>query len=134
MILPHLKEFQKVDSSLGNLSIIEVQKHIDFEIKRIFFLDEINSKVVRGNHAHKNTAQFMICLKGEIDFYAEMPNGEKINILLTQSNNGIYIPANAWHYMEYKKGSIQLVCASELYEESDYLRSKEDFHSYYNNV
>ncbi len=131
MIIPSIINIQKIDSNIGNLSILEFQKHINFEIKRIFILNQIHSEVLRGNHAHKETEQFLICLQGEINFFAELPNGESFNYLLNDCNQGIYIPANSWHYMKYQKDTIQLVCASKIYDENDYLRTKEEYHNFY---
>ena len=134
MKTPFIIELQSHDSAIGNLSILEVEKHISFPIKRVFFLTEIYDNVVRGNHAHKKTEQVLFCLKGEINFYAEMPDGRKYHEKLKPSNKGVYIPANAWHYMEYKRHTVQVVCASELYSESDYLRDKKAFYSYYKEI
>ena len=130
--MPYIIELQSHISPLGNLSILEVERQIKFPIRRVFFLTEIHDDVVRGNHAHKNTEQVLFCLQGEISFHAEMPDGQKYDVVLTPSNKGVYIPANAWHYVKYKKGTVQVVCASEIYNESDYLRDKRAFHNYYN--
>jgi dTDP-4-dehydrorhamnose 3,5-epimerase-like enzyme len=131
MKIPYLINIQKVNSNIGNLSIFEMQKHIQFEAKRIFVLNDVNAEIIRGNHAHKETEQFMLCLQGEINFFAEMPNGKKFYFKLNDSSVGLYIPPNAWHYMEYKKNSIQIVCASHHYDENDYLRTKNEFKNYY---
>lgn len=131
---PRIIDFHKVESNLGDLSIIEFQKHIDFEIKRVFFLDNIQTDdIQRGFHAHKTTEQLLICLYGEINFYSELSNGERFDCTLTTNSQGVYIPANSWHHMTYKRGTIQLVCASQLYDESDYLRTKDSFLDYYKN-
>jgi hypothetical protein len=129
---PSLIELQNIKSDNGDLTIFELQKHIDFEIKRVFILDKIlNFGIKRGFHAHKVTEQFLVCLVGEIDFYSELPSGEKFIFRLTNKTQGIYIPPFAWHHMSYSIGSIQLVCASHLYNEDDYLRTKDSFLNYY---
>ena len=131
---PYIIKFQNIDSEVGTLNIFEVQKHIDFDIKRVFILNDIKEEVLRGNHAHKNTDQLLICLTGEIEVFTEMPDESKYSFILTNSKVGLFLPAEAWHYMKYRKNSIQLVCASNHYDELDYLRTKQDYKEYYNNI
>ena len=128
---PNIIDFQNIDSETGVLNIFEVQNQIDFDIKRVFILNDIKNDITRGNHAHKKTDQLLICLKGEIEIFTELPNGLKFNYILSNSRAGLFLPAEAWHFMNYKKNSIQLVCASQLYNENDYLRTKDQFEDYY---
>lgn len=134
MRTPYIIKFQNIDSEVGTLNIFEVQKHIDFDIKRVFILNDIKEEVLRGNHAHKNTDQLLICLTGEIEVFTEMPDESIYSFILTNSKVGLFLPAEAWHYMKYRKNSIQLVCASNHYDELDYLRTKQDYKEYYNNI
>ena len=134
MRTPYIIKFQNIDSEVGTLNIFEVQKHIDFDIKRVFILNDIKEEVLRGNHAHKNTDQLLICLTGEIEVFTEMPDESIYSFILTNSKVGLFLPAEAWHYMKYRKNSIQLVCASNHYDELDYLRTKQDYKAYYNNI
>lgn len=129
---PYIIELQNIESESGVLNILEVNNQIQFDIKRIFILNDIFDNVQRGNHAHKETDQLLICLSGEIIVHTELPNGCTHSFKLTDSRNGLFIPAEAWHYMEYIKNSIQVVCASHVYDESDYLRTKEIYLNYYN--
>lgn len=130
---PYLVNFQNIYSDNGVLNIFEVHKHVSFEIKRIFILNDLKDDTIRGNHAHKNTDQLLICLNGEIEVFLEMPDSNKYNYILTDSKVGLFLPAEAWHYMKYKNNSIQLVCASQYYDEQDYLRTKEKYHDFYKN-
>jgi len=129
---PEIIEFApKGSSELGFLSIAENLKSIPFEVKRVFWLYDVASYIERGNHAHRETEQILICMNGEIEFFAEMPDREKFNFTINSPSAGIYIPACAWHYMKYKKGTIQLVLASTLFSEDDYFREYVDFDKYY---
>ena len=132
MTTPYIINFQNISSQTGELNIFEIQNQINFEIKRIFILNDLKSDVTRGNHAHKQTNQLLICLTGQIEVYTEMPDGKKYNFTLTNPRSGLFLPPHAWHYMKYHKNSIQMVCASLQYDEQDYLRSKSQFVDYYN--
>ena len=58
---------QKItDGRDGILCIAETGKQIDFEIKRIFFIYNLNSeKSIRGKHAHKELQQAVFCIQGK---------------------------------------------------------------------
>ena len=132
MQVPYLIEFENIgNNQLGYLNIAEGFKNIPFEIKRVFWLNGITNTIERGNHAHRETQQVLICQFGLIEFFAEMPDGSKYYFKLDKPNVGIFIPAAAWHSMIYQPGSIQLVLASSIYSEHDYFRNYEDYKKYY---
>lgn len=130
--LPYLIEFASIgNDELGYLNIAESLKNIPFNIKRVFWLNGITNEIERGNHAHRETQQVLICLSGSIEFFAEMPDGSEYHFRVDNPNVGIYIPSAAWHRMNYQPGTIQVVLASTIYAESDYFRKYEDFRKYY---
>ena len=129
---PKIIEFgPKGTAELGFLSIAENLKSIPFEVKRVFWLYEVENDIERGNHAHRDTEQILICLRGEIEFFSEMPDQQEYNFIIDKPSTGIYIPPAAWHLMKYKKGTIQLVLASTLFAEDDYFREYADYEKYY---
>lgn len=104
----------------GSLTVIE--KEIPFEIKRIFYIYNVdNSK--RGFHKHIKTRQVLICLKGSCDIVIKKDNE---NIKITNLNSpefGKLIEPDDYHWMEnFSKDSILLVIASEEFDENDYIR------------
>lgn len=131
--LPKLLDAQVI-SREGKLIVFEESKNVPFEIKRVFYLSDVPSDRIRGLHAHKKTKQILICLQGEIAFYGENPDGEKFSYTLKNPNQAIYIPPHFWHEMLYQPNTTQLVFASTLYEESDYLRSKKEFIEFYSST
>jgi hypothetical protein len=132
MKYPELIEFPpKGTNDLGFLSVAESMKSIPFEVKRVFWLYDLPGDIERGNHAHRDTEQILICIKGVVEFFAEMPDRSEFNFTICDPSVGIYIPACAWHYMKYKEGTVQLVLASTHYSEDDYFREYEDFNRYY---
>ena len=94
--------FQKSDipsfeGNSGNLSVIEF-KNLPFEVKRIFYITKVPEGFERGFHAHKETQQFLVCLRGSCDVYLEFKE-ESETIKLEKNSEGILI-GKEWHIMK----------------------------------
>lgn len=129
---PYIIEFPKIgNSTVGYISVAEVQKNIPFEIKRVFWTYYTPEELTRGHHAHLKTKQILIAAAGKINVYTEMPNGTKKVYALDKPHYGLFLPPHCWHYMEYSHTAVQLVLASELYIEKDYIRDYKQFKEIY---
>jgi hypothetical protein len=111
----------------GLLGIVEGQKDIPFEIKRIFYLYDVPEHQSRGAHAHKECHQFLIAFNG--GFSVELDNGvAKKNLELTSPTQGLYIPPMIWTSVkEFAVNAVCLVLTSHGYDEEDYHRDYELF-------
>ena len=128
MNTPHIIEFPKLGApEIGYISVAENNKNIPFEVKRVFWSYHTPDNVVRGRHAHHNTEMILIATLGRIVVNTEMPNGDLNVFSLESPNQGLYLPKYCWHTMQYSHIAVQLVLASELYNEADYIRSYDDF-------
>jgi dTDP-4-dehydrorhamnose 3,5-epimerase-like enzyme len=122
----HVITFQKVGKPIeGYISIAEFEHAIPFEVKRTFWTYYTPEQVIRGRHAHYETQQVLIAVAGRILVQTETPEGEVDSFVLEHPHQGVYIPPNAWHTMQYSHNAVQMVFASTLYAESDYIR---DYH------
>lgn len=125
---PHIIEFPKLGSpDIGYISVAESQKNVPFDIKRVFWSYHTPDNVVRGRHAHHQTQMILIATLGRIIVNTEMPNGDLNVFSLESPSQGLYLPKYCWHTMQYSHIAVQLVLASELYAEKDYIRSYDDF-------
>jgi len=125
---PRLIEFPKLGNSTeGYISVSEQSDLIPFEVKRNFWTYFTPESVVRGRHAHHQTEQVLIAVAGRIIVTTEMADGATELFRLETPNVGLYIPPNAWHTMQYSHTAVQLVFASSLYDEADYIRKYDDF-------
>ena len=125
---PHIIQFKRIGKTTeGYLSIGEANAHIPFEIKRNFWTYYTPEEVVRGRHAHYETEMVLIAMAGRIIVNTEMPDGSLNVFVLDKPDMGLYMPKLCWHTMQYSHNAVQLVVASSLYNEADYIRSYEDF-------
>lgn len=129
MFIEHLEiiNIPKIQDPRGNLAVIE-NGTIPFEIKRVYYLYDVPSGSQRGGHAHKKLSQFLIALSGSFDVLLQDRNGNKTKITLNKPNEGLLIPNMIWRELEnFSSGSVCLVVASEVYDESDYIRDLSEF-------
>lgn len=111
----------------GNLTFIEGENHIPFEIARVYYLYDVPGGAVRAGHAHKQLSQLLIAVMGSFDIHLD--NGEfQEKITLRRANYGLYIEPMVWREIDnFCSGAVCFVLASHRYDESDYYREKEEF-------
>ncbi len=120
-------QLPKIHDRRGNLTFIEGNKHIPFEIKRVYYLYDVPGGESRGGHAHKKLQQFIIAASGSFDVILD-DGFTKKRVHLNRSYYGLYIPTMIWRELDnFSTGAVCLVLASEYYDESDYIRDYEEF-------
>ena len=98
------------------------------EVKRVYYIFDTTPGTVRGKHAHKVLKQLLICVSGACTIECEMPDGTKSEHRLDWPDRGLLIEGLVWRQMkEFSKDAVLLVLASEHYDESDYIRSYDEF-------
>lgn len=124
--LSNIIEIPKIQDE-GFLCFAEEKKHIPFPIKRFYYIYDVDKGAIRGKHAHKETQQILFCLKGSIKIILD--NGkEKEEVFLNNPNQGIFLDKMMWHDMvDFQKDTILFVVASDIYNESDYIRDYNNF-------
>ncbi len=124
---PHLIEFKQMgEPGIGYISVAQ-NNQLPFEVKRMFWTYHTPESIVRGRHAHHATEQILIAVTGRIVVTTETAAGDIQTFVLDKPNTGVYVPPNVWHTMQYSHTAIQVVLASTLYDEKDYIRNYEDF-------
>ncbi len=122
--LKYLMNLKDIEDSRGNI-IVMTQKDIPFIIRRVFVIFHQNG--LRGNHAHKITHQFLVCLSGSIK--AKIINRyTESYFILDDKQKSLYVPPMTWlELRDIDAGSIIMVLASEDYEEKDYISNFDEF-------
>ena len=111
----------------GNLSFLEGENHIPFEIKRTFWVYDVPGGEERGSHAYKETKEFIIALSGSFDVVLNDGENEKC-YSLNRSSYGLYVPNMMWRQMEnFSTNSLALVLSSTHFSEQDYIRDFDQF-------
>jgi hypothetical protein len=120
-------DLPKIADPRGNLTFIEGDRIIPFEIRRAFYLYDVPGGAERGGHAHKALKQFIIAMSGSFDVNLDDGNSKK-SFHLNRSYYGLYIDPMIWREMDnFSSGSVCLVLASTYYDEFDYYRNYEEF-------
>ncbi len=116
------------DGRDGILCIAEEQNKIPFEIKRVFYIYDLHDNyAVRGKHAHRTTEQAIFCIKGSFEILLD-DGVNKQTVKLEKPNEGLYLGTYLWNVMSnFSDDCILLVFASELYNESEYIRDYNTF-------
>ncbi|MBW7657093.1 FdtA/QdtA family cupin domain-containing protein [Hydrogenophilus thermoluteolus] len=115
-------ELPKISDPRGNLTFIEANRHIPFEIRRVYYLYDVPGGAERGGHAHKALHQFMVAMSGSFDVVLD-DGSHKKRFHLNRSYFGLYICPMIWRELDnFSSGAVCMVLASDFYDESDYLR------------
>lgn len=120
-------QLPKVSNPAGNLTAIQQDLDISFQIQRIYYLYDIPGGQERGAHGHKNLSQLIVAASGS--FEVVLTDGkEKVSYYLNRPYEGLLIKPGLWRELtNFSSGSVCLVLASEAYSEEDYIRDYEEF-------
>lgn len=122
--------FQPHGDDRGQLIALEENKDIPFSVKRVYYMYDTGEGVTRGLHAHKTLQQILICIHGSCKI--RLDNGrEKTVVCLDKPNEGLYLSNVMWRELfDFSPDTVLMVLASEVYDESDYIRDYEEFLEY----
>jgi acetyltransferase-like isoleucine patch superfamily enzyme len=123
-LLPEIEDLR------GDLSVIEYEKNLPFEVKRSFWVYKVPGREVRGEHAHLQCHQFLVCVSGTVQLVVD--NGhERAQISLDRPSIGVHIPPLRWGIQyKYSEDAVLVVFASHQYDAGDYIRDYDSFLKY----
>ena len=118
---------RRIADARGALTVGEVPTEVPFAPERYFAVFDVPTVELRGEHAHKQCQQFLICLHGSCRVLLD--DGEKrCEIILDRPDMGVFMPAMIWGTQyRYSPDAVLLVFASRPYEAEDYLRTYDEF-------
>jgi hypothetical protein len=120
-------ELPKVHNRAGNITAVENQINVPFDVKRVYYLYDVPGGAERGGHAHKELQQFIIAVSGAFDVLLDDGINTKI-VHLDRPYFGLHVVPGIWReLLNFSSGAICLVLASEVFDENDYIRSHSDF-------
>ena len=120
-------EINKIPDERGNLSVLQNNKEIPFEVKRVYWIYDVPGGEMRGGHAYKNLSEVIIALSGSYDVV--LHDGEKeYRYHLNRSYYGLYVPKMMWRYIEnFSTNSLALIVADDFYKPEEYIRDFDAF-------
>ena len=122
----------KIHNRAGNITIVEGNENVPFDVKRIYYLYDIPGGEDRGGHAHKELRQLIVAASGSFNILLDDGQNKKI-VTLNRPDYGLLVVPGIWReLMEFSSGSVCLVLASQGYEEEDYIRDYNEYVNYRN--
>lgn len=126
-------QLPKIHNRAGNITALENNVTVPFEVKRVYYLYDIPGGEDRGGHAHKELQQFIVAVSGAFDVLLDDGTNKKI-IHLDRPYIGLHIVPGIWReLLNFSSGSVCLVLASHIYSEKDYLRKYDEFRLFLRN-
>jgi UDP-2-acetamido-3-amino-2,3-dideoxy-glucuronate N-acetyltransferase len=123
----HVYDLPLIKDLRGSLSVGEINRGLPFIPRRYFLVFDVPSKDVRGEHAHRELHQFLVCIKGHCTVVVD--DGEnRAEISLDKPNIGIHIEPMVWAIQyKYSPDAVLMVLASDVYHSEDYIRDYDEF-------
>ncbi|MBF7730512.1 sugar 3,4-ketoisomerase [Pseudomonas sp. N040] len=127
MSLIKLIDFKLLGDERGHLTVLEANKNIPFEIRRVYYLTGTLPGVSRGFHAHKELEQIAVCVSGKCRMLLD-DGKQKEETWLDSPTKAMRIQKMVWHEMhDFSDDCVLLVLANEHYDEADYIRDYQRF-------
>ena len=127
-------ELPIVHNDAGNITVMENDSNIPFDVKRIYYLYDVPMGSERGGHAHYELQQYVVAASGSFIFVLD-DGTEKREVFLNHPNKALHIKPGIWREMkDFSSGSICLVLASMDYNELDYIRNYERYKNWRNRL
>lgn len=128
MNLKFLKmDLKVIDNERGTYSFAELKNYIDFEVKRVYFIQ--NCKQATGQHCHKEEKEMFIMVKGNCAAIIDRGNGKE-DIPLNSPGDAIYVGSYVWHgFKDFSPDAVLLALSSTNYREdrSDYIENYDEY-------
>ena len=119
--------FPKIEDVRGNLTFVESNSHIPFEMNRVYWLYDVPGGHTRVGHAYHRLEEVFIAVSGSFDIKVTDGTSER-TFSLNRSYYGLYVPPGIWRSINnFSTNSLCVIMASLPYDEADYIRDDAAF-------
>ena len=120
-------QLPRVTDIRGSLTVGEFERSVPFAVRRYFMVFDVPSAETRGEHAHRQCHQFLICVRGTCSVVAD-DGVHRQEFLLNSPDVGLHLPPMIWGIQyKYSNDALLLVFASHYYDNEDYIRDYSEF-------
>jgi dTDP-4-dehydrorhamnose 3,5-epimerase-like enzyme len=117
----------RFEDQRGALAVAEIRQHIPFAVERLFLVYDVPGSDVRGEHAHRELHQFLICARGSCSVLVD-DGKHRQEYLLDSPTRGLYVPPMIWSVQHrHSPDALLLVLASAPYDAADYIHDYDTF-------
>ena len=95
----HLIDLPKIHDQRGNLTFIEGERHVPFDIRRVFYLYDVPGGSLRAGHALKTCHQFIVAISGSFDVVLD-DGTTRQRFHLNRSHYGLYVLPLTWREID----------------------------------
>jgi len=122
-----LIRLKHVNDLRGDLCVAELEKDVPFAIRRVFCVYNVPNADIRGEHAHSELHQFLVCVNGSVSVVVDDGDNRE-DYMLDRPWVGLHIPPRVWS-IQYKhsRDAVLMVLASAVYDPDDYIRDYGEF-------
>jgi hypothetical protein len=111
----------------GGLSVAELSGALPFPVRRVYWIHGTKPGVSRGFHAHKKLHQLCVCVAGSVRMSLFDGRREE-SVILDSSAKGLLVGPGLWREMyDFSPDSVLMVFADAEYDETDYIRDRDQF-------
>ena len=122
-----LHRLPRVTDIRGSLTVGEFERSVPFVARRYFMVFDVPSVETRGEHAHHECHQFLVCVRGSVAVVADDGKSRE-EFVLDRPDLGLHLPPRVWGIQyKYSADAVLLVFASHYYDAADYIRDYEQF-------
>jgi UDP-2-acetamido-3-amino-2,3-dideoxy-glucuronate N-acetyltransferase len=106
----------------GTLVAGEFGDEVPFRPKRSYLVFDVPSSQIRGEHAHRRCAQFIVCVRGACSLVVD-DGSVREEFRLDHPTLGVHVPPMVWStQFAHTPDAMLLVLASDHYDPGDYIR------------
>jgi hypothetical protein len=99
----------------GAIVVAELSRWLPFPARRLFVVFDVPSRRVRGEHAHRQISQFLVCLCRECSLLPD-DGSRRMEVVLDSPTRGVLVPPRVWAAQYRFSAAMLLVVASEPYD------------------
>lgn len=120
-------ELRQAVDQRGRMVVAEYDAGLPFVPVRSFVVLEVPSQEVRGEHAHHECHQILVCVHGSVEVTTDDGTSTEHHVL-DDAATGLYVPPMVWASQHhFSSDAVLLVLASHAYDAADYIRDHAEF-------